>query len=171
MTFLAKIYKFNAQTWADWIVSFSQKMGLRFVEDELRDERRPIGGRGAAIKVSQRIWRRQDIQRDVTITYFGDKKIQEVEPEVSGFLENAFKIARGVTGGDIVKGVLEGARHWANKGWESGMGSAPGTLRVERGTVGPGGTRKIPQTTGSPNLDRTADTVKDTWEAVKDLFN
>lgn len=168
-TFLAKVYRFNAQTWSEWIDAFSQKTGNRFVSDELKDEKRPIGGRGTIVKVSQKVWRCQNNRKDLTITYFGDKNVQEIEPEASGLVESVFKIARGVTGGDIVKEVvLEGARHWANKGWESDIGGYPGMLRVERGTVGPGGTRKIVQPTSKSGLERTADSVKDTWDAMKD---
>ena len=168
-TFLAKVYKFDAQTWQDWIYAFSENTGNRFVGDELKDEKKPIGGRGTVVKVSQRIWRCQDNRRDMTITYFGDKTVQEIEPEASGFVESVFKIARGVTGGDIVKEVvLEGARHWANKGWEAGIGGCPGMLRIERGTVGPGGTRKIVQPARKVELERTADSVKDAWNAMKD---
>lgn len=169
MTFLAKIYKFEANTWGDWIDAFSRKTGRRFESDELKDEKKPIGGRGTIVRVSQKIWRCQDRRKDLTITYFGDKQVQEIEPEASGFVESVFKIARGVTGGDIVKEVvLEGARHWANKGWEAEIGGYPGMMRVERGTVGPGGTRKIQQPTSKSGLERTADSVKDTWDAMKD---
>lgn len=168
-TFLARVYKFDAQTWSDWIAAFSRKTGMHFVCDELRDEKKPIGGRGTIVKVSQKIWRCQDNRKDLTITYFGDKNVQEIEPKTTGFVESVFKIARGITGGDIVKEVvLEGARHWANKGWEAGVGGYPGMLRVERGTVGPGGTRKIVQPTSQTGLERTADSVKDTWDAMKD---
>ena len=171
-TFLAKIYNFDASTWKDWAGAFSQKNGFCFVSEVLRDERKPIGGRGTVVKVSQQIWRCQDRQRDLTITYFGEKNVQEIEPKTTGLLESAFKVVRGVMGGDIVKEVvLEGARHWANKGWDAGIGGVAGTLRVERGTVGPGGTRKVGKPTGKSNLDRTADSVKDTFEAVKGLFN
>ena len=168
-TFLAKVYHFNVQTWAEWISAFARKTGNRFVNDELKDARNPIGGRGTIVKVAQKIWRCQDNRKDLTITYFGDKQVQEIEPEASGFVESVFKIARGVTGGDIVKEVvLEGARHWANNGWEAEVGGHPGMLRLERGTVGPGGTRKIVQPTSKFRLERTADSVKDTWDAMKD---
>lgn len=168
-TFLAKVYKFNVQTWAEWVAAFSRQTGVRFSCDVLRDEKKPIGGRGTIVKVSQKIWRCQDGHKDQTITYFGDKNVQEIEPEASGFVENVFKIARGVTGEDLVKEVvLEGARHWANKGWEAEIGGHPGMLRIERGTVGPGGTRRIVQPTSKSGLERTTDSVKDTWDAMKD---
>ena len=171
-TFLTKVYRFDVQTWKDWIAAFAQKTGYRFVADRLQDERKPIGGGGTVIKVSQRIWRCQDSRRDLTVTYFGDKEVQEIEPERTGLFGSVLKLARGVTGGDVVKEVvLEGARHWANKGWDAEVGGATGLLRVERGTVGPGGTRKVRQPTGKSTLDRTADSVKDTWNAVKDLMN
>lgn len=171
-TFLAKVCRFDVQTWKDWIAAFAQKTGCRFVADELRDERKPIGGGGTVIKVSQQIWRCQDSRRDLTMTYFGDKEVQEIEPERTGLLGSVLKLARGVTGGDVVKEVvLEGARHWANKGWDAEVGGTPGTLRIERGTVGPGGTRTVSQPKGKSALDRTADSVKDTWNAMKDLLN
>jgi len=98
--------------------------------------------------------------------------VQEIEPKSSGLLGSVLKAVRGVTGGDVVKEVvLEGSRHWANKVWDAEVGGAPGLLRVERGTVGPGGTRKVKGPTGKSSLDRTADSVKDTWNAVKDLMN
>ena len=121
------------------------------------------------VKVSQKVWRCQDNRRDVTISYFGDKNVQEIEPEAKGFMESVFKLARGVTGGDIIKEVvLEGSRNWANNRWEQEVGGYPGMLRVERGTVGPGGTRKIDQPTGKNTVDRAGDSVKDTWNALKD---
>lgn len=171
-TFLAKVFRFDVQTWKDWIAAFAQKTGRMFAADTLRDERKPIGGGGTTVKVSQQIWRYQDSRRDLTATYFGDKEVREVEPERVGFIGNVLKLARGVTGGDVVKEVvLEGARHWANKEWDSKVGGVPGSLRVERGTVGPGGTRKVSRPTGKSALDRTADSVKDTWNAVKDIMN
>ena len=171
-TFLARVYRFDVQTWQDWIAAFAQKTGCRFVADKLQDERKPIGGGGTVVKVSQQIWRHQDSRKDLTITYFGDKEVQEIEPKSSGLLGSVLKAVRGVTGGDVVKEVvLEGSRHWANKVWDAEVGGAPGLLRVERGTVGPGGTRKVKGPTGKSSLDRTADSVKDTWNAVKDLMN
>lgn len=168
-TYLAKVFSTDAQTWKEWIDSFSKKTGRRFVADELKDSKKPIGGRGTVVKVSQPIWRSQDNRANITLTYFGDKTVEELEPEAAGFVESVFKLARGVTGGDVLKEVvLEGARHWANKGWEAGVGGYPGMLRVERGTVGPGGTRQIKRTGAKSDLDRTADSIKDTWDAMKD---
>ena len=168
-TFLAKIYKFDANTWSDWIRAYSRLTGCRFVLDELKDERKPIGGRGTVIKVSQKVWRCQDNRRDVTISYFGDKNVQEIEPEAEGFVESVFKMTRGVTGGDIIKEVvLEGSRNWANNRWEQEVGGYPGMLRIERGTVGPGGTRKINQPTSKNSIDRASDSVTDTLNALKD---
>ena len=168
-TYLAKVFSTDAQTWKEWVDSFSKKTGRRFVADELKDSKKPIGGRGTVVKVSQLIWRSQDNRANITLTYFGDKTVEEIEPEAAGFVESVFKLARGVTGGDVLKEVvLEGARHWANKGWEAGVGGYPGMLRVERGTVGPGGTRQIKRTGAKSDLDRTADSIKDTWDAMKD---
>lgn len=45
----------------------------------------------------------------------------------------------------------------------------PGMLRIERGTVGPGGTRRVKHSVDKTDLERTADSVRDTWEAMKDV--
>jgi len=168
-TYLAKVYHYDAQTWDQWISCFSRSTGRKFVHDVLKDEKKPIGGRGTIVKVSQEIWRCQDNRANITMTYFGEKKVQEIEPEASGFVESVFKIARGITAGDVLKEVvLEGSRHWANKGWESGVGGYPGMLRIETGSVGPGGTKSIRQPQSKSGLDQSLDSVKDTWDAMKD---
>jgi hypothetical protein len=138
----------------------------------LHDCRKPIGGRGTIIDVKQQIWRYQNSLKDITLTYFGEKTVNEKAPETSGFIESVFKLARGVTGGDILKEVvLEGARHWANKGWETGIGGPSGALRLEKGTVGPGGTKKIQQPSNNRHLNQTIDSLKDSLNAIDDLLN
>lgn len=76
-----------------------------------------------------------------------------------------------LTFSSIIHNVLEGARHWANKGWETGIGGPVGALRVEKGTVGSGGTKKILQSDNNTHLDQTFDSLKDTLNAIDDLLN
>lgn len=168
-TYLAKVYNFEASTWGSWIAAFGVRHGRQFVEDVLKDEKKPIGGRGTIVRVTQPIWRSQDNRKGLTFTYFGEKSIQEIKPEATGFVEGVLTLVRGVTGGDVVKELMvEGARHWADKEWENGIGAYPGTLRIELGTVGPGGTRIIKQPSRKSGLGRHLESVQDSFEAVKE---
>jgi len=171
-TYLATAFRYDAETWKEWIACFSRETKRQFKEETLSDEKKPIGGRGTVVRVSQSIWRHQDHRADITVTYFGEKKVEEIEPKSSGLVESVFKIARGLTGGEVVKEVvLEGARHWANEEWDREIGGPAGTLRLEVGSAGPGGSRVISQPRGKTSVDRTADTVKDTYRAVKDTLH
>lgn len=168
-TYLAKVYNFEASTWGAWIAAFGVRHGRQFVEDVLKDEKKPIGGRGTIVRVTQPIWRSQDNRKGLTLTYFGEKSIQEIKPEVTGFVEGVLTLVRGVTGGDVVKELMvEGARHWADKEWENGIGAHPGTLRIELGTVGPGGTRIIKQPSRKSGLGRHLESVQDSFDAMKE---
>ncbi len=168
-TYLAKVYNFEASTWGSWIVAFGVRHGRQFVEDVLKDEKKPIGGRGTIVRVTQPIWRSQDNRKGLTFTYFGEKSIQEIKPEATGFVEGVLTLVRGVTGGDVVKELMvEGARHWADKEWENGVGAYPGTLRIELGTVGPGGTRIIKQPSRKSGLGRHLESVQDSFDAMKE---
>ena len=168
-TYLAKVYNFEASTWGSWIAAFGVRHGRQFVEDALKDEKKPIGGRGTIVRVTQPIWRSQDNRKGLTFTYFGEKSIQEIKPEVTGFVEGVLTLVRGVTGGDVVKEfMVEGARHWADKEWENGIGAYPGTLRIELGTVGPGGTRIIKQPSRKSGLGRHLESVQDSFDAMKE---
>lgn len=168
-TYLAKIYNFEASTWGSWIAAFGVRHGRQFVEDVLKDEKKPIGGRGTIVRVTQPIWRSQDNRKGLTFTYFGEKSIQEIKPEATGFVEGVLTLVRGVTGGDVVKELMvEGARHWADKEWENGIGAYPGTLRIELGTVGPGGTRIIKQPSRKSGLGRHLESVQDSFDAMKE---
>ena len=42
----------------------------------------------------------------MTFTYFGEKSIQEIKPEATGFVEGVLTLVRGVTGGDVVKELM-----------------------------------------------------------------
>ena len=168
-TYLAKVYNFEASTWGSWIAAFGARHGRQFVEDVLKDEKKPIGGRGTIVRVTQPIWRSQDNRKGLTFTYFGEKSIQEIKPEATGFVEGVLTLVRGVTGGDVVKELMvEGARHWADKEWENGIGAYPGTLRIELGTVGPGGTRIIKQPSRKSGLGRHLESVQDSFDAMKE---
>ena len=168
-TYLAKVYNFEASTWGSWIAAFGVRHGRQFVEDVLKDEKKPIGGRGTIVRVTQPIWRSQDNRKGLTFTYFGEKSIQEIKPEATGFVEGVLTLVRGVTGGDVVKELMvEGARHWADKEWENGIGAYPGTLRIELGTVGPGGTRIIKQPSRKSGLGRHLESVQDSFDAMKE---
>lgn len=168
-TYLAKIYNFEASTWGSWIAAFGVRHGRQFVEDVLKDEKKPIGGRGTIVRVTQPIWRSQDNRKGLTFTYFGEKSIQEIKPEATGFVEGVLTLVRGVTGGDVVKELMvEGARHWADKEWENGIGAYPGTLRIELGTVGPDGTRIIKQQSRKSGFGRHLESVQDFFDAMKE---
>lgn len=167
-TFLAELFNYDAQTWEGWIRKYSKSSGRKFTKGTLQDEKRPIGGRGTAVRVSQDIWRFQDNAKNVTLTYFGDKTITEIEQEGTGFVEGLFKVARGITGGDVVKHVmLEGARNWASREWEKGAGGYAGMMRIETGAYGPGGKTSVKGPNGRTGLGETADSLKDTWDAIK----
>lgn len=168
-THLAKVYDFPAQTWDSWVDSFGIKHGMQFTGNILKDEKKPIGGRGTIVRVSQPVWRHQNNRANITFTYFGEKKIEEIKPQATGFVADVLTLVRGVTGGDVVKEfMVEGARHWAEKEWEKDVGGYPGTLRIELGTVGPGGTRLIRQPTRKTGIGRHLDSVQDSLEAIKD---
>jgi hypothetical protein len=78
-------------------------------------------------------------------------------------------MVRGVTGGDVVKEfMVEGARHWADKKWENGIGAFPGTLRIELGTRGPGGIRIIKQPSMKSGIGRHLESVQDSFDALKE---
>jgi hypothetical protein len=167
--YLAKVYNFEASTWGSWIAAFGARHGRQFVEDVLKDEKKPIGGRGTIVRVTQPIWRSQDNRKGLTFTYFGEKSIQEIKPEVTGFIEDVLTMVRGVTGGDVVKEfMVEGARHWADKKWENGIGAFPGTLRIELGTRCPGGIRIIKQPSMKSGIGRHPEAVQDSFEALKE---
>lgn len=93
-TFLAKVYKFNVQTWAEWVAAFSRQTGVRFSCDVLRDEKKPIGGRGTIVKVSQKIWRCQDGHKDQRTTDSVKdtwEAMKDAAPAVENFMNNLLK--------------------------------------------------------------------------------
>lgn len=167
--FLRKVYRFNVDTYEEWISCLSRKIGRRFSSAILEDEKRPVGGRGTVIRVKQNVWTSKDHLANMTITYFGEKSVTEIEPNESGFVERVYRIARGVTFGDVVKElVLEGSRHWANKEWDKDVGGAPGMLRIGSGISLSNGASSRERNNGKNALDRTLDSATDSWNAIKD---
>lgn len=163
---LMKAYPFPADTFDEWIASFAKVSGYTFTSTHIRDEKKPIGGRGTVIKVSQAAWVCKNHRANATLTYFGEKQVREESPEVSGLAGRLFKLARGVTAGDVVQEVvLEGSRHWAEKEWDRTIGGTPGMIRIVKGVS----LHAAAGSSGRSTLDRTLDSATDSWKAAKEM--
>ena len=173
--FLAKVFRFEAYTWQEWIRSFSEKTGRTFREDLLQKEKKPVGGKGVTVKVQQKIWRHYDGKANIAITFYGDKKVEEIEPELS-FAEGLVKMVVGdsIVSTVVKEGMLEGARDWANNEWEKVYGAVPGVMRIEMGGIGPGGSKRGPygdkKDASNSEIESVGNSLKDSFKALQNLF-
>jgi len=157
MPYLIKTYRFSASAPGEWVKRLSEKINRTFVHENLVAEKKPIGGFGAGVKVSQEVWRNRDTAANITMTYFGEKKVEEFKSNSSGPLDSIFRIVSGNTTGEIISQVvLEGSRHWANNEWESGIGGFPGMLRIEENAFGHNADQRV---------DEAQDTLKNAYDA------
>lgn len=166
--FLAKVFRFEAYTWQEWIRSFSEKTGRTFREDLLQKEKKPVGGKGVTVKVQQKIWRHYDGKANIAITFYGDKKVEEIEPELS-FAEGLVKMVVGdsLVSTVVKEGMLEGARDWANNEWEKEYGGIPGTLRIGIGGIVSGG---VERGSSDSEIESVGNSLKDSFKALQNLF-